>query len=242
MPSGGTFASILNMFEMFSAKALLQTLKPYALSPVPNNHPGPKKSLLTSVTGLLKVPGLGLLTTGATGAMNAAIVFRTWGLTKEEPSLQKEFYGPRFTYREFMKTGNAPVGIITHYSLVIGATLMLCSPFRALLRNFLFKPGDGPDTEKSKNDRIELRGVAKPDVEAESSKLAFGKLSYTGSMYYRKYFLSNSDQELSRLKLYCSNSYTARSRGCCHPGRQCAQVSGRYLYFGLFGTRVRRSP
>lgn len=180
------------MFEMLPAKDLLQAMKPYALSPVPNDHQGPKKTLITSATGIVNVPGLGLLSTSVQGAMDAALVFRTWGLTKQEPSLQKYFYGPNFTYQEFMKTRNILTGIISHYGLVIGATLLLLPPVRALMRKFIFEPGEGPDKDEAKKDRIEFRAVAKPDVDSGTKKQAFGKLSYTGSMYYRKQFLLNS--------------------------------------------------
>jgi hypothetical protein len=174
------------MFELFPAKTILQALKPYALSPVPNNYRAPKKSLIASATGVVSEPSLGLLSTSVNGAMDAALVFRTWGLMKQEPSLQKEFYGPKFTYREFMKTRNVLTGIATHYMLIIGATLLLFSPIRALLRKFIFEPGDGPDKSEAKKDVIEFRAVAKPDSDVETNKQASGKLSYTGSMYYRK--------------------------------------------------------
>jgi hypothetical protein len=174
------------MFELYSAKALLQAIEPYALSPVPNDHPGPKKSLIASATGVVNVPGLGIMSTSIQGGMDAAVVFRTWGLTKQEPSLQQEFYGPNFTYQEFQKTRNYLTGIMTHYGLIIAAFLLLCSPIRVLMRKFVFEPGEGPDKTQAKEDRIEFRAVAKPDIDNGTNKEAFGKLSYNGSMYYRK--------------------------------------------------------
>jgi len=54
------------------------------------------------------------------------------------------------------------------------------------MRKFIFKPGDGPDREGAKNEHIELRAIAKPDMKTKTSKQIFGKLSYTGSMYYCK--------------------------------------------------------
>ena len=175
------------MFEFFPAKVLLQALKPYALSPIPNTHPAPKKSFITSATGLTKVSGLGLLTTSVTGAMNAAIVSRTWGLTQQEPSLRKQFYGPKFTYQEFEKTSNVLTGIIAHYGLLIGATLLLFSPFRALIRRFSFEPGEGPDKDEARKDCIEFRAAAKPDI-VGTKKQAFGRMEYKGSMYYCECF------------------------------------------------------
>ncbi|EOO01751.1 putative saccharopine dehydrogenase protein [Phaeoacremonium minimum UCRPA7] len=183
-PSGGTFASFLTMFETFPARVLLEALKPYTLSPKPNNHPGPKKSFLGSVTGVHRIPGLGLLSTSPTGAMNAALVCRSWGLMQQEDGLPKDLYGPNFTYQEFMKAPNALVGLMLHYTLMTTAPLLLLPPARALIRKLTFKPGDGPDKEKSKKDIIEFRAVAKPDASTDTNKQAFGRLAYTGSMYY----------------------------------------------------------
>ena len=185
-PSGGTFASFLTMFETFPARVLLEALKPYTLSPKPNNHPGPKKSFLGSVTGVHRIPGLGLLSTSPTGAMNAALVCRSWGLMQQEDGLPKDLYGPNFTYQEFMKAPNALVGLMLHYTLMTTAPLLLLPPARALIRKLTFKPGDGPDKEKSKKDIIEFRAVAKPDASTDTNKQAFGRLAYTGSMYYRE--------------------------------------------------------
>ncbi|EXJ80364.1 hypothetical protein A1O1_08508 [Capronia coronata CBS 617.96] len=185
IPSGGTVTTLMNIFDQYSLKTIRQSLKPYALSPVPNDHPAPRKSLLSSLSGVTRVPGLGTLTTSVTGPANAAIVFRTWGLTKQESNLQKEFYGPRFTYREFMY-GHGVIGaFLMHYSVLVGAGLILFPPFRSLLKKF-FKPGEGPDREKARNESIEFRAVATPDIEPKAgmSKQVFGKLLYTGSMYY----------------------------------------------------------
>lgn len=168
---------------MYPLKTLLESIEPYALSPVPNTHRGPKRSFLSSITGLSRVPGLGILSTTATGAANSAIVFRTWGLTKQEPGLRQEFYGNKFTYRELMKA-NIVTGILIHYTLVTGAYLLMLSPVRASVRKFVFKPGDGPDMQGAKKEHIEMRAVAKPDPETKTNQQVWGKLSYTGSMYY----------------------------------------------------------
>jgi hypothetical protein len=52
------------------------------------------------------------------------------------------------------------------------------------VRKLIFKPGEGPDKE-AKKEHIEFRAVAKRGLEV-TKKQVFGKLSYTGSMYYRK--------------------------------------------------------
>jgi hypothetical protein len=182
------------MFDTYPTKVLLDSTKPYALSPVPNSHPGPKKSFISSVTGLVRSRALGLLTTSPTGDMNAALVFRTWGLTKEEPYLPGQFYGPNFTYQEYRKAPNAPIGMMIHYGLFVATVLLLCSPVRALMRKVVYKPGDGPDKEAAKTDITEFRAVAKPDGEIKATKEAVRKFKHTGSMYYCKSCLQISLQ------------------------------------------------
>ncbi|KAK5046877.1 hypothetical protein LTR84_007231 [Exophiala bonariae] len=184
MPSGGTVTTFLNLFDTYSLKFIGQALKPYALSPVPNEHMAPKGSFLSAITGQRTITGLGRLSTSATGPLNTAIVHRTWGLTKQEDSLNAEFYGPNFTYQEYMNTDSFFKGVLVHYSLIIGALFVLLPPFRALVRKAVFQPGEGPDKEKAKNEIIEFRAVAMPDTKSEGGKQVFGQLRFPGSMYY----------------------------------------------------------
>lgn len=185
-PSGGTLATVFGLFESFGIKEVIAAHKPYALSPVPNQHEAPKPSLASKLTGLYDIPNLGLLHTSITADTNAAVVQRTWGIFKQDPARQQEFYGPKFSYREFMKARNFVTGIAMHYgALIAGALLMFVPPFRALVKRFVFKPGQGPSKEDSAKEYIEFRGVAKPDLE-NSRKQAFIKAWYSGSMYYCK--------------------------------------------------------
>ena len=77
-------------------------------------------------------------------------------------------------------------GMLMHYFLILGGYLMLLAPVRALLRSLVFKPGDGPELEKSKKEVIELQAVAKPASNNERDKQIHGRLVYQGSMYFRK--------------------------------------------------------
>ncbi|KAI1844718.1 hypothetical protein JX266_009174 [Neoarthrinium moseri] len=183
-PSGGTLATVLGLAESYSIKDIAASHKPYALSPVPNPHPTPAASLFSKLTGLYSVSNLGLLHTSITAGTNTSIVQRTWGLLKQEDSRQKQFYGPKFSYREFMKARNFLTGIAMHYALIVGGALLLfVPPFRALMRRLVFQPGQGPSKEDAAKEYIEFRGVANPDV-ADSKKQAFVKAWYSGSMYY----------------------------------------------------------
>ncbi|ORY69591.1 Saccharopine dehydrogenase-domain-containing protein [Pseudomassariella vexata] len=184
-PSGGTLATVFGLFEMYSPQEVVESHRPYALSPVPNPQPEPSSSLLSKLTGLYTIPNLGLLHTSITAGTNAAVVQRSWGLFKQEPSRQQQFYGPKFTYREFMKARNFLIGMAMHYGLIIGGVLlMFVPPFRRLMRQFVFQPGQGPDKEEAAKDYIEFRAVATPDVEPSNGKQATVKAWYAGSMYY----------------------------------------------------------
>ena len=76
--------------------------------------------------------------------------------------------------------------MLMHYFIMMGGYLLLLKPVRALMRQFVFKPGDGPDMEKAKKEVIELRAFGKPASEAAGNKQVFGKLTYHRSMYYYK--------------------------------------------------------
>ncbi|KAI1129626.1 hypothetical protein F5Y10DRAFT_276672 [Nemania abortiva] len=183
-PSGGTLATVLNLFETFSFKEVAESHKPYALSPIPNAKSAPKASIQSKLTGAYHIPNLGLQSTSLTAGTDTAVVHRTWGLLQQEPTLQKRAYGPNFTYREFMKTRNIVTAMITHYSLLVGGALLaFCPPFRNLLRRFIFQPGEGPSREDSAKDYIEYRGVATPDVQPASGKQALCRVWFHGSMY-----------------------------------------------------------
>ncbi|KAI1367218.1 hypothetical protein F5Y08DRAFT_326839 [Xylaria arbuscula] len=190
-PSGGTLASVVSLFEVFSVKQVTASHKPYALSPVPNPKSAPKPSIQSRLTGAHYIPNLGRLCTSVTSGTDTAVVQRTWGLFQQEPGLRKNAYGPNFTYREFAKTRNVVSAMFMHYGIIVGGMLLaFCSPFRNLVRRFVVQPGQGPSKEDSANDYIEYRGVATPDTQSGSGKQALCRAWYQGSMYYTLSFLS----------------------------------------------------
>ncbi|KAI1419019.1 hypothetical protein F5Y12DRAFT_789422 [Xylaria sp. FL1777] len=199
-PSGGTLATVTSLFEVFNFKQVAASHKPYALSPIPNSKSAPKASIQSKLTGAYYIPNLGLQSTSITGGTDAAVVHRTWGLLQQEPALRKQAYGPNFTYREYMKTRNLVTAMITHYSIVIGGALLaFCSPFRSLVRRFVFQPGQGPSREDSANDYLEFRGVGTPDVRPASGKQALCRAWFHGSMYLHSGTPAYDTKLLSRL-------------------------------------------
>ncbi|KAJ2977304.1 hypothetical protein NUW58_g7850 [Xylaria curta] len=183
-PSGGTLATVIGIFDTFSLQEVAASHKPFALSPIPNTKNAPKPSIQSKLTGAYHVPNLGLQTTSVAGGTDAAVVQRTWGLFQQEPALQKQAYGPNFTYREFMKTRNIVTAMAVHYSLLVaGVLLAFCSPFRNLVRRFVSQPGQGPGREDFAASYVEFRGVGTPDIQPASGKQALCRLYFHGNPY-----------------------------------------------------------
>ncbi|KAK3368078.1 Saccharopine dehydrogenase-domain-containing protein [Podospora didyma] len=185
-PSGGTLATALSLLENFSLKEVRAGQAPFILSPVPPpSFAPPSPSILTRLTGLITVPSLGLLTSSIAARTDAAVVERSWGLLSTIPALQAQAYGPRFSFREYMKPRNWLTGIGIHFGLIVFG-LILFTPF---LRNFVakrvYQPGQGPDAELAKRDELEYRAIAHPDVSpSEEKKKAFARCWFNGSTYH----------------------------------------------------------
>ncbi|KAI0199551.1 hypothetical protein F4808DRAFT_451345 [Astrocystis sublimbata] len=215
-PSGGTLATLIGLFETVSFKEIAASHKPYALSPIPNSKSAPKASIQSKLTGSYHIPNLGNQVTSLTAGTDAAVVQRTWGLLQQEAALRKHAYGPNFTYREFMKTRNLLTAMMMHYGLVIGGALLaFCSPFRNLLRSFIFQPGQGPSREDAAKDYVEFRAVATPDLPSASGKQALCRAWYQGGMYLLLASLSSGSSTSERTPLIRQDSSnrprTARS-------------------------------
>lgn len=175
------------MVETYTLKEIGESKKPFALSPVPNPYHGPAPSLWSRLTGLRSVHGLGLLTTSVTAATDEPIVQRTWGLLQQEPSRKKEAYGPRFSYREFARARSTLSGIVAHYGLAIGMTMLfLFAPVRNFVRSRIFQPGEGVSKEEAAKEYIVMRGTAVPDMQPKSDKVAFIEAKYPASPYLCK--------------------------------------------------------
>jgi hypothetical protein len=140
---------------------------------------------------LITVPHLGLLTTSLAGTTDAAIVERSWGLHSVIPSLREHAYGPRFSFREFYRPSSRLHGIVLHWALgFFGFLLVTLPPIRGLAKRFVYQPGEGQDRTVTKNDKVEYRGVAKPDAATET--LGFCRAWHHGGVYYREYSALNS--------------------------------------------------
>ena len=82
-----------------------------------------------------------------------------------------------------MKAKNWLHGLLVHYGLVIFGLTLITRPLRRFVHRFVYQPGEGPNREKAKEDFIEYRGVANPDLDKDIGKQAFCSLQFRGSMY-----------------------------------------------------------
>ncbi|KAL2137178.1 hypothetical protein VTI74DRAFT_7725 [Chaetomium olivicolor] len=185
-PSGGTLSTVFSLFDNFSLSDLRAAYTPFALSPLPAPSPSPappRPSLLTRLTGLIEVPSLGLLTTSIAGSTDAALVQRTWGLLGSLPSPRREqFYGPNFSFQEYMRPRNWLTGMAVHFGLMLFG-LIVATPFlRRIVQKGVYQPGEGPEAEAAQGDEIEYRGVANAD--GRGVERAFCRAWFRGSAYY----------------------------------------------------------
>ncbi|TQV99590.1 NAD(P)-binding domain [Cordyceps javanica] len=184
-PSGGTLATVLGLFDVFSLSELRAAFSPYALSPTPHTEKPDRQSLPLAhvLFGSHYDPHLGRLTTSLADSTDAAIVERTWGLLPEIPSRKAEFYGDKFVWKQYMKTDSWFRGLFVHWGLVwASVVLALLPPVRSLLKSLVTQPGGGPDRQARSKELLEYRGIAVPDDE-ETTKKAFAKARYDGSPY-----------------------------------------------------------
>ncbi|PNS15265.1 hypothetical protein CAC42_8266 [Sphaceloma murrayae] len=181
-PSGGTLASVLALFEVYSLAFVGKALKPFSLSPVKPSmiRDSSAPTLLQKLTGVRSVRDLGTLTTSLQGPVDRTQVYRTWGLLDHG-----DFYGQRFRFYPYMTARNAFLGMLTHLAIAFGGLALLLPPVRAILRRLVYAPGEGPSREESKHDFIEYRAVAEADSEDPASpKRAIGSLAFEGGAYH----------------------------------------------------------
>ena len=175
-PSGGTLASVLNLFDGYSLKELHHAHSPYSISPIPGPKVASPKSWITKLFGVVTVPDLGILTTNIGAAANVAIVQRSWGLFGGS-------YGPRFTYSEYMQSRNYLTAISFHLALTV-ASIFLTIPFiRSLVKKAVYQPGEGAAKEDTTSDRVEYRGIAVPDIQTPNPPRAYVRAHYEGGIY-----------------------------------------------------------
>jgi hypothetical protein len=179
-PSGGTLASVLNLSSSFKPSEIFS--KPYSLSPIPGPTAPSSATWLSKFLGYRRVPILGQLTTHLGSVADVPIVERSWGLLGGAKT-----YGPNFRFMEYMGAKSFLKAVLLNTALTIGGILLSFGWFRWLMRKAMYKPGEGPKEEDTRNDRCEYRAVAIP--ERNSHDWGYCRATYEGGIYHRGFSL-----------------------------------------------------
>ncbi|OCL04489.1 hypothetical protein AOQ84DRAFT_346151 [Glonium stellatum] len=184
--SGGTANTMLDLFDHYPLSHLGASMKPYALSPVQPMAPTPPPSsgLLHRLLGIRYVPELGTLTDGLMASVDTSIAHRSWGLYTQSPDPDAA-YGPRFRFTEYMRAKNTFTAALIHYAFLLGFSLLLLPPTRALLSPLLRRrlplPGAGPAKDAIKKEFLNYRAVGVADTQRGERALA--RLEFGGGAY-----------------------------------------------------------
>ncbi|KAL2851601.1 Saccharopine dehydrogenase-domain-containing protein [Aspergillus pseudoustus] len=172
--SGGTLSTILLCIENFSKAHLLASTQPFSLAASTPTPTIPSEPIMARVLGVRAIRGLGTLTKSPTDFCDITTVHRS-------STLMREFYGPRFYFRQFLRVRNAFTGILFNFAFLLGTSFLLLAPVRWLVKKIIYAPGSGPTEESGRNDRCEYRAIATPDKYTD--KRVLGKMKFEGSMY-----------------------------------------------------------
>ena len=173
---------------MYSLKELREAGAPYAISPIPGPKVVGHKTWIAKLFGIRVVPDLGVLTTSISATANVPIVQRSWGQLGGN-----SFYGPNFQVQEYSKARNYLTAFGVHVALILGAVCLTVPIFRNFARRFVYQPGDGPTKEASQKDRVDYRGIAKPDIQTPNLPRASCRAHFNGSIYACKSLPSQVD-------------------------------------------------
>ncbi|KAK7538551.1 Saccharopine dehydrogenase-domain-containing protein [Phyllosticta citribraziliensis] len=178
-PSGGTLLTLLSLLDHYSISQITTSMKPFALSPVqpPSTNSSPKTSLFQKIFGVRQDKDLGVLTDWVQSNMDAAIVYRSWGLLDGGKT-----YGANFRFSEWLAIKSTIPGALVHFVMLFGAAMIALPPVRWTLRKLVYQPGEGPSVEDTKDDFCHYKAVGIADTAKQER--ALGQLVFKGSQYY----------------------------------------------------------
>jgi short subunit dehydrogenase-like uncharacterized protein len=175
-PSGGSLATAMGLFDNYSMSDIRTSLNPYVLSPRPPPNRPSSRGRLSRIFGPFSDPDLGQLTTSMTASINVPIVHRSAGL-------MPQLYGTNFRFEEYLRVSNYAWGVAIHLGLALASIMLTLSPLRALIKKFIYQPGQGPTVEANSKEVLEYRAVAVADQQGSERK-AMVTLRYEGGLYY----------------------------------------------------------
>jgi hypothetical protein len=58
-----------------------------------------------------------------------------------------QLYGTNFRFEEYRRVSNYAWGVAIHLGLAFASIMLTLSPLRALIKKFIYQPGQGPTVE-----------------------------------------------------------------------------------------------
>lgn len=165
--------------EHYNRKELSESMKPWALSPIPGPTPEKPVSWYSKIFGVRVVPDLGIVSSALASKPNEAIVQRSWGLLDNG-----KVYGSKFTFHEYQRAGSKLSGFAFHLAITFGLLAVTLSPLRWLIKKFVYAPGQGPSKESHKKELLEYRAVAIADQNVPRPHRAVSRFRWDGGIYY----------------------------------------------------------
>lgn len=183
-PSGGTLATVINLFDQYSISQIQAAAQPGSMSPTTVAKSSYSPSILSRLSGVRTVPDLGTVIPSIQAATDVPLVHRSCGLYRTSTNHKDigEAYGPKFDFHCYMHTRNTFVGALTHLAFTIGGLFLLLPPVRWLMARMVTQPGAGATVENSKHDFQEYRGLAISDSGDQAGK-TFGRFRSDNNPY-----------------------------------------------------------
>ena len=151
--SAGSITTTLNTLETFPVKYLIESYRPFGLSPIrPSGRSVKQKSVLFDqrLGGWI---GPWFMST-----TNAAVVFRTYGLLGGK-------WGTKFFYKEYLNYGSWIKSQMVRLMLRICLLALTLPLFRWVVRKFAPGSGQGPTEEAMNNGKFTMKIIAETDEE-----------------------------------------------------------------------------
>jgi short subunit dehydrogenase-like uncharacterized protein len=100
-------------------------------------------------------------------------------------TLMPAHYGPKFSFRQYLRVRNVFMAAVCHYAFTIGIGLLVFAPFLWIARRLWPAPGTGPTKEETKNDVSEWRVVVPTNQQGSTGKpkKVMGSIFYLGGHY-----------------------------------------------------------
>jgi len=185
-PSGGTLATVFNIFDTYTLAQILASAKPGSMSALPIAKMPKSGGLQSTLLGVHAVPDLGTLVNSIQASADVPLVHRSWSLYRTSASQcqeQAKPYGADFNFSCYMNVRNVFTGVLMNLALALSSVFLLVPPVRWILAKLVTQAGSGATEEDFRHDYLEYRGLA-ISADGHNSQRAFGKFRFNGSAYH----------------------------------------------------------